>query len=121
MIQSESEKEALLGPRKVPIIEDELDDAFSKLHPKDDGIESAAGLEEELMLSSARDEEEEDEEALVEGSREEHKGHAKASPEDLDAEAKAKGYGKLYAAFGGGLEGLEACVAVEALCEVREG
>lgn len=31
---------------------------------------------------------------------------------------QSKGYGKLYAAMGGGRSGLEACVAVEALCEV---
>eukprot|EP00798_Chlamydomonas_sp_ICE-L_P008789 gene8789-33658_t len=36
----------------------------------------------------------------------------------LEAEAKAKGFGKLYASLGGGKEGLRACVAVEALCEV---
>ena len=38
---------------------------------------------------------------------------------ELEADAKAKGYGKLYATFGGGEEGLRACAAVEALCEVR--
>jgi hypothetical protein len=37
---------------------------------------------------------------------------------ELEAEAASKGYGKLYATFGGGREGLEACAAVEALCEV---
>lgn len=33
-------------------------------------------------------------------------------------EASDKGFGKAYAAFGGGKEGLEACVALEALCEM---
>ena len=33
-------------------------------------------------------------------------------------EARVKGYGRAYAAFGGGVAGLEACVAIEALCEV---
>ncbi|BDA48148.1 probable DNA polymerase I at C-terminar half [Coccomyxa sp. Obi] len=33
-------------------------------------------------------------------------------------EAAACGYGKLYAVFGGGREGLHACAAVDALCEV---
>ena len=84
-------------------------------------MESVAGLEEEIMMASSRDEEEEDDEALATASHESVKGVARASQEELEAEAKAKGYGKLYAAFGGGLEGLEACVAVEALCEVREG
>ena len=36
----------------------------------------------------------------------------------LEDEARAKGFGKLYASLGGGRKGLEACVAVEALCEV---
>lgn len=31
--------------------------------------------------------------------------------EALAKEASAKGYGKLYAVFGGGLEGLHACAA----------
>ncbi|KAK9818799.1 hypothetical protein WJX74_001704 [Apatococcus lobatus] len=38
--------------------------------------------------------------------------------EALEAEAEQKGFGKLYAAFGGGKEGLEACAAVDALCNV---
>jgi len=40
----------------------------------------------------------------------------------LEEEAKARGLGKLYAALGcikGKRAGLEACVAVEALCEVN--
>jgi hypothetical protein len=37
---------------------------------------------------------------------------------ELEAEAASMGYGKLYAAFGGGPVGLEACAGVEALCEV---
>ncbi|KXZ47740.1 hypothetical protein GPECTOR_33g622 [Gonium pectorale] len=37
----------------------------------------------------------------------------------LEAEAKDKGLGKLFVACGGGEEGLRACVAVEALCEVN--
>lgn len=31
----------------------------------------------------------------------------------MDADAASKGYGKAYAAFGGGREGLEACTASE--------
>ena len=31
----------------------------------------------------------------------------------MEAEAASKGYGKAYAAFGGGKEGLEACAACE--------
>lgn len=31
----------------------------------------------------------------------------------MEAEANSKGYGKAYAAFGGGREGLEACAASE--------
>ncbi len=42
-----------------------------------------------------------------------------AKLEALEKEAKDKNLGKLYAACGGGEEGLRACVAVEALCEVR--
>lgn len=34
---------------------------------------------------------------------------------DMDEEASRKGYGKAYAAFGGGREGLEACAASEPL------
>lgn len=41
-----------------------------------------------------------------------------AKLEALEKEAKEKGLGKLYAACGGGEEGLRACVAIEALCEV---
>lgn len=37
----------------------------------------------------------------------------------LQAEADAKGFGTLYAACDGGKNGLEACQAIEALCEVR--
>jgi hypothetical protein len=36
----------------------------------------------------------------------------------LEEEAKKKGFGKMYAAMGGGKEGLEACVAMEKLMEV---
>ena len=32
---------------------------------------------------------------------------------EMDAEAASKGYGKAFAAFGGGREGLEACAASE--------
>ncbi|KAK9839857.1 hypothetical protein WJX81_006741 [Elliptochloris bilobata] len=42
---------------------------------------------------------------------------ADANPADL-ADWPKKGYGHLYAAFGGGRAGLEACAAVDALCEV---
>eukprot|EP00884_Botryococcus_braunii_P003367 jgi/Botrbrau1/13030/Bobra.0389s0021.1 len=38
--------------------------------------------------------------------------------EALQREAAAKGLGKMYIAFGGGREGLEACAALDALCEV---
>lgn len=38
---------------------------------------------------------------------------------DLRAEAKKNGYGDLYAAFGGGRAGLEACAAFDALCDVN--
>mmetsp|Transcript_30971 Transcript_30971/g.79013 ORF Transcript_30971/g.79013 Transcript_30971/m.79013 type:complete len:363 (-) Transcript_30971:132-1220(-) len=37
--------------------------------------------------------------------------------EGLQREAQAHGYGTLYAAMGGGVAGLEACAAVEALCK----
>jgi hypothetical protein len=43
------------------------------------------------------------------------------SQEELSAEAASKGWGKMYAAMGGGREGLWACAAIEKLCEVREG
>jgi len=36
---------------------------------------------------------------------------AQPSALELQAEADAKGYGRLYAVFGGGREGLEACAA----------
>ena len=36
----------------------------------------------------------------------------------LEAEAASKGYGKMYAAFGGGREGLEACAASELPCSL---
>ena len=37
---------------------------------------------------------------------------------ELEEEAKKKGFGKMYAAMGGGVQGLEACVAMEKLMEV---
>ncbi|KAL0051060.1 hypothetical protein WJX82_001248 [Trebouxia sp. C0006] len=40
------------------------------------------------------------------------------SASQMDAEASQKGYGKAYAAFKGGREGLEACAAIDALCEL---
>ena len=40
------------------------------------------------------------------------------SQEELEAEAAARGYGRMYAAMGGGREGLWACAALEKLCEV---
>ncbi|KAI8477361.1 MAG: hypothetical protein J3K34DRAFT_373247 [Monoraphidium minutum] len=40
------------------------------------------------------------------------------SVDELVAEAAARGYGKMYAAMGGGREGLWACAALEKLCEV---
>jgi len=43
------------------------------------------------------------------------------SKEELQAEATSKGWGKMYAAMGGGREGLWACAAIEKLCEVRPG
>jgi hypothetical protein len=43
------------------------------------------------------------------------------SREELQAEASSKGWGKMYAAMGGGREGLWACAAIEKLCEVRSG
>uniref|UniRef100_A0A061RMH8 DNA polymerase I n=2 Tax=Tetraselmis sp. GSL018 TaxID=582737 RepID=A0A061RMH8_9CHLO len=39
--------------------------------------------------------------------------------QDLEAEARAKGLGSLYAAFGGGIAGLEACAATDALVEIN--
>ena len=53
------------------------------------------------------------------GAMEMERMAAAALNDQLEAEAKSKGYGKLYAAMGGGKAGLEACVAVEALCEVN--
>jgi hypothetical protein len=41
--------------------------------------------------------------------------------EELQAEAGSKGWGKMYAAMGGGRDGLWACAAIEKLCEVRGG
>ncbi|CAG9463715.1 unnamed protein product [Pedinophyceae sp. YPF-701] len=43
---------------------------------------------------------------------------SQAERDALDAYAKENGLGALYAAFGGGEEGLRACAAVDALCEV---
>ncbi|GFR52186.1 hypothetical protein Agub_g14723 [Astrephomene gubernaculifera] len=42
-----------------------------------------------------------------------------AQLEALEKEAKDKGLGRLFVACGGGEEGLRACVAIEALCEVN--
>lgn len=36
----------------------------------------------------------------------------------MQAEGSAKGLGAMYAAMGGGRDGIEACGAIEALCEV---
>lgn len=44
---------------------------------------------------------------------------APVSQRELEAEAKAKGYGSLYAAFGGGIPGLRACAAADALVEIN--
>ncbi|KAL3138383.1 hypothetical protein ABBQ32_006185 [Trebouxia sp. C0010 RCD-2024] len=37
---------------------------------------------------------------------------------EMEEEANKKGYGRAYAAFGGGRDGLEACAAIDALCEL---
>jgi DNA polymerase-1 len=37
---------------------------------------------------------------------------------ELNAEAAKNGYGKMFAVMGGGVEGLRACAAIEALLEV---
>lgn len=39
------------------------------------------------------------------------------SSSEMDEEANKKGYGKAYAAFGGGREGLEACAASKQACQ----
>ena len=58
---------------------------------------------------------------MAEIERQEKEEAKRLKDQALQEEARAKGYGKLYAAMGGGEAGLEACVAVEALCEVGAG
>ncbi|GAX81575.1 hypothetical protein CEUSTIGMA_g9003.t1 [Chlamydomonas eustigma] len=99
----------LLEP-KVSILEDDFEEAAKKLFPEEsEGL--AEGVEDADEGGSSGDEEAD--------------GRAKTAPttswvdyEALDKEAKEKGFGKLYSTFGGGEEGLKACVAVEALCEI---
>ena len=101
----------------VPILEDELDEAASNLFAQEEEEEGALGTE-VPPLGDADDEEEDEEGALMKGAGRRQRGTGAAGQAGLEAEAKAKGFGKLYAALGGGREGLEACVAMEALCEV---
>ena len=101
----------------MPILPDDLDEIHERLHP-----DSSAEPDSELPIPSS-----DDEEGSCSGSTAQPPlaaAAAAAAPlpaslAELESEAKAKGYGKLYAAMGGGREGLEACVAVEALCEVN--
>ena len=101
---------------KPSILEDDLDEIEAKIHPTDeDGDEDSSSDEIQVddQLRGAKEEEEESQAAAA------VKIHLTVEEvEALQVEAKAKGYGKLYAAMGGGEEGLEACIAVEALCEV---
>ena len=92
---------ARLLEHRGPFLEDEIDEATAKLYPQEEEADAAA----EDAGEAEAGEGEECESVVV-------------SKEVLQAEAKEKGYGKLYAALGGGRKGLEACVAVEALCEV---
>ena len=98
----------------VPILADELDEAASNLFAQEEEDEGALGTEVPPLGEAAGDEEEED--ALMKGQQGRRGGAA--GQEGLEAEARVKGFGRLYAALGGGREGLEACVAMEALCEV---
>jgi hypothetical protein len=102
---------------KVSILEDDFEEAAKKLFPTES--EGAQGADEgaEEQESGSSDDEEGEGPASILGSN--------INPptpwvdfEALEKEAKEKGFGKLYATFGGGEEGLKACVAVEALCEV---
>ena len=101
---------------KPSILEDDLDEIEAKIHPSDeDGDEDSSSdeIQEDDQPGGATEEEEEFQAAAA------VKNHLTVEEvEALQVEAKAKGYGKLYAAMGGGEEGLEACIAVEALCEV---
>ena len=111
LLQSDDLSRQLLGPDRTAILEDEIDEQFGKLFPKGDDDIAAAGSEEGVPPLASHEEEGEDENEQV--------APVVVSREELEAEAKTKGFGKLYAALGGGKKGLEACVAVEALCEVR--
>ncbi|KAG2498231.1 hypothetical protein HYH03_003981 [Edaphochlamys debaryana] len=97
----------------VPIVGDELEDAMEALAGASEGGNGngggEAGGEEEAEVAAEEE---------VPGS-----GFARVVSDPgrlaaLEAEAKEKGLGRLYAACGGGEEGLMACIAVEALCEV---
>ena len=102
----------------MPILEDDLDEAASNLFAQEEEEEGALGTEGPPLLRDADEEEEEEEGALMKGKGQRQRGSGAAALAGLEAEARAKGFGRLYAALGGGREGLEACVAMEALCEV---
>ena len=104
------------------ILEDDLDVIESKIRPKDMADEDEDSSSDERIREDqlgAEDEGEEEEPRVASAVRKHPLTVEEV--ENLQVEAKAKGYGKLYAAMGGGEEGLEACIAVEALCEVRRG
>ena len=99
----------------MPILADELDEAAFNLFAQEEEEEGALGTEGSPQGDA---DEAEDEAALMKGEGQRQRGSGAAGQAGLEAETKAKGFGRLYAALGGGREGLEACVAMEALCEV---
>ncbi|KAG1666153.1 hypothetical protein FOA52_011565 [Chlamydomonas sp. UWO 241] len=102
----------IAGASAVPI----LDDEFDMMHAEDEEdseVSGSSGVE----RVCAGDEDGEDE-----GSGAAAGVELLPGMQELESEARASGFGKLYAALGsthGKRAGLEACVAVEALCEVN--
>jgi len=124
----EEKKRQNLPLERAPMpLEDELDSAEAKLFGATGDVDEMGNRSYSPEVDEDLPSDLEDEEQLEKGpgahqAEQQAPGPSNADQQlmraELESEAKAKGYGKLYAAMGGGKEGLEACVAIEALCEV---
>ncbi|GIM08897.1 hypothetical protein Vretimale_12841 [Volvox reticuliferus] len=102
---------------RVPIVEDVLDETLQELTGTEETGTRAGSEAEEAAVAADGDE---GEEVAADSAR---LGPVPVVDDPvlmaaLEKEAKDKGLGRLYAACGGGEEGLRACIAVEALCEI---
>jgi hypothetical protein len=112
-------KEEELDNLPPTTLADELDEIEQNLPNRLVSDEEEGEETEEVVGQEGKGKADDDDDLSPEAEKERVRAVADALKDQLEAEAKTKGYGKLYAAMGGGIPGLKACAAVEALCEVN--